>query len=134
MSFSATFTKTLAGLDRTYSVSETFTAGGKIGINETIATGTTHQPVNFEFGTGSGILLAMYTNTLYPITIKTNSTGSPTNTFTFSSSDTQIFTDITGQDVDSLNQPFQDISGLYVSNTGTTSLNLVINSLYDPTP
>ena len=134
MAFDATLTKTLVGLDTTYSISKTFSAGAKVAINETIASGTSAQSLNFEFATGSGIVLSMSTNTTYPITIKTNATGTPDNTFTFNSSNTLIFTDITGQDVDSLNQPIKDITGLYVYNTGTSSLTLRINSLYDPTP
>ena len=134
MPFTATLTETLVGLDSTYSITQSFTAGAKIAVNETISSGIINQPLNFEFGTGSGILLAMSTNTAYPITIKTNISGSPDNTFTFNSSNTLIFTDITGQDVDSLNQPIKTITGLFVNNTGTTSLNLIINSLYDPTP
>ena len=135
MAFSATYTESLNGLDVGFNRSESFSAGAKLSVSESILSGVTNQLINFEFSTGSGILLGLQTNAPYDITLKADSTTTPTNTFIFNSSSTLIFTDITGTNRDSLNSGLKNIvTGLYLTNSGTSTISIDINYLYDPTP
>ena len=136
MAFSATYTESLNGLDVNFNRSKSFSAGAKLSVSESILSGVTNQLINFEFSTGSGILLGLQTNSPYDITLKADSTGTPTNTFIFNSSSSLIFADITGiNGKDSLNSGLKNIvTGLYLTNSGTSTVSIDINYLYDPTP
>ena len=135
MAFSATHTESLNGLDVAFNRSESFSAGAKLSVSESILSGVTNQLINFQFSTGSGVLLGLQTNAPYNITLKADSTTTPTNTFIFNSSSTLIFTDITGTNRDSLNSGLKNITtGLYLTNSGTSTVSIDINYLYDPTP
>ena len=135
MAFSATHTESLNGLDVSFNKSESFSAGAKLSVSESILSGVTNQLINFQFSTGSGVLLGLQTNAPYNITLKADSTTTPTNTFIFNSSSTLIFTDITGTNRDSLNSGLKNIvTGLYLTNSGTSTVSIDINYLYDPTP
>ena len=135
MAFSATYTESLNGLDVGFNRSESFSAGAKLSVSESILSGVTNQLINFQFSTGSGVLLGLQTNAPYNITLKADSTTTPTNTFIFNSSSTLIFTDITGTNRDSLNSGLKNIvTGLYLTNSGTSTISIDINYLYDPTP
>ena len=135
MAFSATYTESLNGLDVSFNKSKSFSAGAKLSVSESILSGVTNQLINFEFSTGSGILLGLQTNAPYDITLKADSTTTPTNTFIFNNLSTLIFTDITGTNRDSLNSGLKNIvTGLYLTNSGTSTVSIDINYLYDPTP
>ena len=135
MAFSATYTESLNGLDVSFNKSKNFSAGAKLSVSESILSGVTNQLINFEFSTGSGILLGLQTNAPYDITLKADSTTTPTNTFIFNNLSTLIFTDITGTNRDSLNSGLKNIvTGLYLTNSGTSTVSIDINYLYDPTP
>ena len=135
MAFSATYTESLNGLDVSFSKSRSFSAGAKLSVSESILSGVTNQLINFEFSTGSGILLGLQTNAPYNISLKADSTTTPTNTFIFNNLSTLIFTDITGTNRDSLNSVLKNIAtGLYLTNSGTSTVSIDINYLYDPTP
>jgi len=135
MAFSATYTESLNGLDVSFNKSKSFSAGAKLSVSESILSGVTNQLINFEFSTGSGILLGLQTNAPYDIALKADSTTTPTNTFIFNNLNTLIFTNITGTDRDSLNSGLKNIvTGLYLTNSGTSTVSIDINYLYDPTP
>ena len=135
MAFSATYTESLNGLDVGFNRSKSFSAGAKLSVSESVLSGVTNQLINFQFSTGSGLLLGLQTNAPYDITLKADSTGTPTNTFIFNNLNTLIFTDITGTNRDSLNSGLKNIAtGLYLTNSGTSTVSIDINYLYDPTP
>lgn len=135
MAFSATYTESLNGLDVSFNKSKSFSAGAKLSVSESVLSGVTNQFINFQFSTGSGVLLGLQTNSPYNITLKADSTSVPTNTFIFNSSSTLIFADITGVNRDSLNSGLKNITtGLYLTNSGTSTVSIDINYLYDPTP
>jgi len=127
-------TSALESLDFSYETAQTYSASAKLSINETIPSGTIDTPINFSFSTGSGVFLALATNIeLYPLVIKTNSTGSPANVFNLTALGQKIYTDFVTQK-DSLNNNLQNINTLYVSNTGELVATLRIDSLFDGTP
>jgi hypothetical protein len=133
--FTTTVTTSVTqNLDFAYETTDTYSASAKLSINETIPTGTVDTPINFSFSTGSGVLLALASNIeLYPLVIKTNSTGSPANTFNITALTQKIYTDFETQK-DSLGSNIQNINTIYVSNTGELSAILRIDSLFDGTP
>jgi hypothetical protein len=127
-------TTAIQDLDFAYSSSKTFSASAKLSINENIPTGVIDTPVNFNFSTGSGVLLAFSSNiALYPLQIKTNSAGSPTNYFEIRTTSQLIFSEF-GRDRDFNNDLVTNITQLFVSNTGTLPATLRIDSLFDGTP
>ena len=127
-------TSALENLDFSYETTQSYSASAKLSINETIPSGTINTPINFSFSTGSGVFLALATNIeLYPLVIKTNSTGSPTNVFNLTALGQKIYTDFVAQK-DSLNNNIQNINTIYVSNTGELVATLRIDSLFDGTP
>jgi len=142
MPFTVTISKTTAGLENTYNSTNSYIAGARHAINETIETGVSNQLVNFEFLPTSGKVLAFSANTDYDVTVKTNSTSSPNNTFILNTSTPIILEAITGSnglvsnysELDSNGNSLTTIDRLYVSNTGTSVLSFFADSAFDPTP
>lgn len=135
MAFTTTVT-TLAStnLDYTYSSSISISASAKLSINESIPSGTTNNYVNFSFNTGSGVFLGMASDlTNYNLRIKTNNSGSPVNNFYVSNTGNLLFFNFI-KDRDSNGSIIQNITGLYIDNTGTSTASLRIDSLFDSTP
>lgn len=127
-------TNATQNLDFNYSRSQSLSASAKLSVNETIPSGTTENFINFNFNTGSGVLLAMATdNLLYPLIVKTNNTGSPINIFNVSNSN-QVINYNFNTDKDASGNGIRNITGLFVSNTGTSDINLRIDALFDITP
>jgi hypothetical protein len=127
-------TEATQNLDFNYSKSTSLSASAKLSVNETIPSGTSENFVNFNFNTGSGVLLAIATdNLLYPLTIKTNNTANPSNIFNVSNT-SQVISYNFLQDVDSSGNSIRNITGLFVTNTGTSEINLRIDALFDITP
>jgi hypothetical protein len=135
MAFSTTVTKTAStNLDFNYSATTSMQSSAKLSVNETIPTGTTNAIINFTFNTGSGVFLAFATDILlYPLIVKTNYTGTPTNTFNVTSANQFIF-DSMGVAYDSSGVLLKNISGLYVSNPGTLPASFRADALFDITP
>jgi hypothetical protein len=142
MPFTVTVSKTTAGLENTYNSIDTYIAGARHSINESIATGLSNQLINFEFLPSSGKVLAFSVNTEYNVTIKTNSTSSPDNTFILNTNTPIILEGITGSnglvssynELDSNGNLLTTINSLYISNTGTSVCSFFADSAFDPTP
>jgi len=130
----AIITSASDNLDFAYTYSNQISASAKLSINETIPTGTINNFVNFSFNTGSGVFLAMASNiNNYDLVIKTNNTSTPTNTFNVSSTGNLIYYKFL-TDKDSFGAPIQNITGIFVNNTGALEASLRIDSLFDSTP
>lgn len=135
MAFTTTVTKTAAtNLDFSYSTTRSISSSAKFSIDETIPTGTSNNAVNFSFSTGSGVLLAMATDLLaYPLTVRTNSTSSPSNIFNITNSNQVIF-DKLSMAFDSNGALLTNINQLFVSNTGNLAASFRVDALLDNTP
>jgi hypothetical protein len=93
-------------------------------LSVSIPTGTTGFLVKYSYNINSGVLLAISSdNSFYPLTVNTNNSNSPTNTITVRSNDQKLF--FSGNNLDSNNAALQNITQLFVNNTGTrlTTLN-----------
>jgi hypothetical protein len=142
MPFTVTITKTTAGLDNSYTVPRVYIAGAKQSISETINGSTTNQLVNFNFIPSSGKVLAFSTDANYNVTVKTNNTATPDNTFIITSTSPLLYNAITGSngsiswgDYDSNGNSLNaNIDRLFVTNTGTADIAFNVDALYDPTP
>lgn len=92
-------------------------------LSVNIPTGTTNFLVKYAYDTGSGVFLAFSSNlNIYPLTIKTNNQNSPTNTIIVRSNDQKFF--YQGNNLDSNNAALQNITQLFVDNTGNRLITL----------
>jgi hypothetical protein len=92
-------------------------------LSVSIPTGTTNFLVKYAYNTGSGVFLALSSNLdTYPLTVKTNNQNSPTNTIIVKSNDQKFF--YQGNNLDSNNATLQNITQLFVDNTGNRSITL----------
>jgi len=134
--FTTTVTKSVAGLDFTYSKETIISGAAKNSINQEVPTGTsTGALVNFVFNTTSGKFLA-FAAVDGPLEIRTNSTGSPTNTFRISGGTSFIIDSFAGDGavLDSTGAAIQSFTQLFVYNSGETAATLRADLITDPTP
>ncbi len=121
-------------LDYSYTYTNSISASAKLSVNESIPSGTINNFSNFTFNTGSGVFLAIGSDVIgYDLNIKTNSSGTPVNYFNISNTGDLIYFNLVGAK-DSSGIAIQNISGIYISNTGTSTASLRIDSLFDTTP
>jgi hypothetical protein len=92
-------------------------------LSVNIPTGTTNFLVKYTYNINSGVFLALSSNfDGYPLTVKTNNQNSPTNTIIVKSNDQKFF--YQGNNLDSNNAALQNITQLFVNNTGNRSITL----------
>lgn len=114
--------QTQAGISE--STTATYTDSTEINITETIPISTTNQPITIAFPHAAMVALNISANT--PLTIKTNSTGSPGNTLSVGASLPLIWT----ADMNGTNPITVDVTELFVSNaSATVAATLIINVL-----
>jgi hypothetical protein len=92
-------------------------------LSVNIPTGTTNFLVKYTYNINSGVFLAISSDSnLYPLTVKTNNSTSPTNTITVRNNDQKLF--YQGNNLDSNNAALQNITQLFVNNTGNRLITL----------
>jgi len=131
--YTTTVTKTVStNLDFQYSSDIVISGAAKYSINQVVPSGTTGAQVNFGFSVTSGTFLAIAA-LQGNLELRTNSTSSPTNTFTLSAGENYIYDDLSiAKDTLGVNLDTFDV--LYAYNTGEVPATLRIDSLLDPTP
>lgn len=116
------------GLSRTREIS----AGAENNLDESIAAGAVNQLVAFVLDVSQ--LKALYLLAAAALTIKTNSSGAPANTFVLQPGVPFVWHDQMPALRDTAGVAVgTDITALYVSNAGADAVVLQLRSLLDPT-
>lgn len=118
------------GAGQMASVSRTFTGGGELRVYEPIPAASTDLAVAFAVDREAIVSLAIYCNKA--VTIKTNSSSSPTDTIALAAGQLIVW----GDDEDALADMVftADVTALYVTNAGASEATLRIEALTDVTP
>lgn len=118
------------GAGQMSSVSRTLTGSGELRVDETIPAASTNLAVAFALDRESAKSVGIYCDKA--ITIKTNSSSSPTDTIPVAAGQLIVW----GNDEDALaDMVFSaDVTALYVTNAGASAARLRIEALVDVTP
>lgn len=123
-----TYTMTAAVNDGTQTISKTVTlTGSDTRIDEAIPASQTNLLVNFALDISKCVGFYMVSDVA--MTVKTNSSGSPQETFTLTADEPVFWNDAMSMTISSLFAG--DVTALYVTNT--TAGTLRIRAIYDPT-
>jgi hypothetical protein len=114
-------------------ISKTFdiTAGGEINIDESIAGPATNAQVALTLDVSQ--VRSLFISADGALTLKTNSSGSPTNTIALAAGVPFIWASGDAALRDTSGTAMEDVTTLYVTNAGSTAVVLQLRALHDPT-
>lgn len=110
------------------SVSKQYSAAGNIEIDETVPATTTHMPLSMALDISQ--VKSLMISSDVAVTLKTNSSGSPTDTIAIKAGIPYIW------NIDSYDSCLvtADVTTAFVTNATSGPATVSIRALYDPTP